>query len=258
MRYSAPAKILIIAGHDPSGGAGIQADIEAVHALGGFAATLITALTVQNSQGVRQFQTTDPALFQAQADALFDDYPFDAIKIGMIGHCDLVPHIATLLQQHPDIPVIYDPVLASDGGHTLASNTLLPAVRDTLLPLCTLITPNLPEAVALSGQSTLAACGEVLASQTRDGALITGTHDETPGVTNHLFHRDGHQQWHWERLPHRYHGSGCTLASALACLVGQGITVPDATYQAQQFVDHALRHAFQPGQGQHVPRRRTP
>jgi hydroxymethylpyrimidine/phosphomethylpyrimidine kinase len=248
--------ILVIAGHDPSGGAGIHADIEAIRALGGFASTLITGLTVQNSQNVRGFRLTEVDLLRQQAITLLEDYDFQAVKIGMTGSVAIINFIAELLQQLPGVPVVLDPVLAAEAGGSLASESLADAMLEKLAPLCDVMTPNLPEAQALTGRQSVADCGAELIQRTGRAALITGTHDDTDQVTNHLFSADGEQQWNWERLPHSYHGSGCTLASSIACLRGHGESLANAVADGQAHVDRFLRNAFRPGQGQHVPDRR--
>ncbi len=248
--------ILVIAGHDPSGGAGIHADIEAIQALGGFASTLITGLTVQNSQNVRGFQLTDVALLEQQADALLDDFQYQAVKIGMTGSVAIIEFIARLLDRLPEVPVVLDPVLAAEAGGSLTQESLAEVMLQKLAPRCEVMTPNLPEAETLTGKQGVQACGEALITASGRAALITGTHDNTDQVANHLFTAQGQQQWQWERLPHSYHGSGCTLASAIACLRGHGESLANAVADGQAHVDRFLRHAFQPGQGQHIPDRR--
>ena len=249
--------ILVIAGHDPSGGAGIHADIEAIQALGGFASTLITGLTVQNSQNVRGFRLTDIDLLQQQADALLDDMDYQAIKIGMTGSVAILEFIVCLLKRLPGVPVILDPVLAAEAGGSLAQESLAEAMLEKLAPLCDVMTPNLPEAQALSGQTDVADCGRTLVQRSGCATLVTGTHDDTDQVINHLFTDVGEEQWRWDRLPHSYHGSGCTLASSIACLRGHGQSLDSAVANGQAHVDRFLRGAFQPGQGQYVPNRQA-
>lgn len=249
--------ILVIAGHDPSGGAGIHADIEAIHSLGGFAATLITGLTVQNSQNVLGFELVSTDLLQRQADALLADMRFDAVKIGMTGSPDIIAFIARLLDRLPGVPVVLDPVLAAEAGGSLSGETVPTAMLRDLMPRATLTTPNLPEAQKLAGTDTLDDCGARLLDAGCPAVLITGTHDDTPEVRNHLYTADGVQHWAWPRLPGTYHGSGCTLASACAARLGAGLHLPTALAQAQDYVHGALRHAWQAGQGQLIPDRRT-
>ncbi|MGB1466377.1 MAG: bifunctional hydroxymethylpyrimidine kinase/phosphomethylpyrimidine kinase [Alcanivorax nanhaiticus] len=248
--------ILVIAGHDPSGGAGIHADIEAIRALGGFASTLITGLTVQNSQNVRGFQLTDIALLEQQAEALLDDIEYQAVKIGMTGSVAIIEFIARLLDRLPGVPVVLDPVLAAEAGGSLTRESLADVMLEQLAPRCEVMTPNLPEAEQLSGLQGVQSCGEALVRASGQSVLITGTHDDTAHVTNHLFTASATQQWQWERLPHSYHGSGCTLASSIACLRGHGESLANAVADGQAHVDRFLRNAFRPGHGQYVPDRR--
>ncbi|MCB1836567.1 MAG: hydroxymethylpyrimidine/phosphomethylpyrimidine kinase, partial [Alcanivoracaceae bacterium] len=144
--------VLVIAGHDPSGGAGIHADIEAIHALGGLASTLITGLTVQNSINVRSFALTDVALLRQQADALLDDYQFSAVKIGMTGSPAIIRFIGEVLDRLPGVPVVLDPVLAAEAGGSLGEASVPEALLQELFPRSVLVTPNLPEAQALTGE----------------------------------------------------------------------------------------------------------
>jgi len=249
--------VLVIAGHDPSGGAGIHADIEAIQSTGGFASTLITALTVQNSRNVSGFQLTPLDLLDQQADALLADYEFQAVKIGMTGSPAMVEWIARLLARLPGVPVVLDPVLAAEAGGSLAQGDLNEALLDLLAPRATVLTPNLPEARALSGEQDVHAAGVALARRCGQAVLVTGTHAETDQVANHLFAGDRHHQWEWPRLPEVYHGSGCSLASSMASLLAQGRPLEDATGDAQAWLHQALRQAWRPGGGQHVPDRST-
>ena len=248
--------ILVIAGHDPSGGAGIHADIEAVHSLGGFASTLITALTVQNSRNVSGFQLTPIDLLEQQAEALLADYQFQAVKIGMTGSVEMVEWIADLLARLPGVPVVLDPVLAAEAGGSLARGDLGEAMLTRLAPLTTVLTPNLPEAELLAGVPGVQAAGARIAERCGRAVLVTGTHDDTDQVSNHLFDGERRQHWDWPRLPEVYHGSGCTLASAMACRLARGDHLEQAAEQAQRWLHQALRHAWRPGGGQYVPDRR--
>ena len=251
--------ILVIAGHDPCGGAGIHADIEAIQALGGHCATLITGLTVQNTQNVFGFDMVPAHLFQQQADALLDDMTFDAVKIGMTGNVAHITIIASVLDalrvNNPHLPVVLDPVLAAEAGGALSGESVPEAINRLLMPRSQLATPNLPEAQQLAKQQDLGDCARALLTHGAEHVLITGTHADTEHVTNHLFHSAGRHEWHWPRLPYQYHGSGCTLASACAALLAHGIPITDALTQAQAYVHLALSKAWKCGKGQHVPRR---
>lgn len=254
MTTATKPRVLVIAGHDPSGGAGIHADIEAIHALGGFASTLITALTVQNTIGVQGFQMVSAELLAAQADCLLEDMQFDAVKIGVTGNLAVVELIEKLLPRLGAIPVVLDPVLAAESGGSLAEADL-PRVLTRLFPRVTLITPNLIEARALSGKQELEEAGQELVRQGAKAALITGTHDDTPHVQNHLFTATGVTHSQFERLPGSYHGSGCTLASAIACLLAQGKSLEAAVREGQDYTYRTLKNAFRAGKGQWIPRR---
>jgi hydroxymethylpyrimidine/phosphomethylpyrimidine kinase len=251
--------VLCLGGHDPVGGAGIQADIETVAALGGHAATAITCLTVQDSLDVHALHPVETRIFRAQLDAVLGDMQVDIVKIGLIGDAALVPVIAEALARHPDIPVVFDPVLAAGGGSDLAKAGLITAVIEQLLPMTDLITPNLAEARRLSGQQTADDCATTLIQDGPMCVLLTGTDEveDTLQVINRLYcdsRRQAH--WHWPRLPHSYHGSGCTLASACAVLLAQGLDMHDAVAEAQAFTHQALQSGWRPGHGQHLPWRR--
>jgi len=253
--------LLCLGGHDPVGGAGIQADIETIAALGGHAATAITCLTVQDSRNVRALHPVAARLFLDQAEAVLGDMTVDIIKIGLIGDAALVPEIATLLSRHPDVPVVLDPVLAAGGGSNLAKDDLLAAIREQLLPLTDLLTPNLSEARRLTDQDTADDCAAALHEAGVPYLLLTGTDlvEDERQVINRLYRHDGKDEhWHWPRLPHSYHGSGCTLASACAALLAQGLDVFDAVAQAQAFTYQSLQAGWRPGHGQHLPWRRSP
>lgn len=261
MQKIAPQRpvVLCLGGHDPVGGAGIQADIETVAALGGHAVTALTCLTVQDSRDVRTLHPVTAALFRDQAEAVLGDMAVSAIKIGLIGDDALVPAIAELLRRHPDIPVVLDPVLAAGGGAALAKDALVAAVSGQLLPLTELITPNLAEARRLSGQHSPDACATALLAEGAAAVLLTGTDEveDEQQVINRLY-RPGQpdQHWHWPRLPHSYHGSGCTLASACATQLALGHALFDAVAEAQAFTHRALHDGWRPGHGQHLPWRR--
>ncbi len=249
--------VLVIAGHDPSGGAGIHADIEAIQVLGGFANTLITGLTVQNSQNVVGFEMVNTQLLRRQSDALLADMNFDAVKIGMTGSPAVVALITDVLDQLPGIPVVLDPVLAAEAGGSLSEDgdTLVAALIRDLLPRSSLITPNLEEALAISGQPGLQKAGPELVRRGTPAALITGSGDDTDDVQNHVFDAGGQRNWSWPRLAGSFHGSGCTLASAIAAYLAHGRALDDALERAQRFVQSSLEHAWPAGRGHLIPDR---
>ncbi|WP_442786217.1 bifunctional hydroxymethylpyrimidine kinase/phosphomethylpyrimidine kinase [Methylobacter sp. YRD-M1] len=248
--------VLCFSGHDPSGGAGVQADIETLVSQQCHAASVITALTEQDTHNVKKLIPQRPVDIISQAATLLADLPVKAIKIGLIGHPDTAAAIHEILIGHPQIPVVLDPVLAAGGGAELASEKLIAAVTDLLLPCTTMLTPNSEEARRLTGLNDLHDCGLALLDEGCDYVLITGTHETSPSVSNQLFH-DGRllETFTWDRLPASYHGSGCTLASAVAGLIAQGLDPFQAAAEAQDYTWHALEAAYRPGQGQHNPNR---
>ncbi len=248
--------ILCLSGHDPTGGAGLQADIETLGRLGCHASTVVTALTVQDSRDVVRVLPQAPADLLEQARWLVRDLPLAAVKIGLLGSAGVARAVAELLRALPGVPVVLDPVLAAGGGTLLAREDLIEVLCGELLPLVSVLTPNIPEAEVLSGERQPEACAKVLLQMGARHVLITGTHDEgSEKVINRLFGPEGDAEWAWGRLPHSYHGSGCTLASALAGYLAQGLDMRLACERAQVFTWEALAAGWRPSKGQHFPRR---
>ncbi|MBD9355653.1 bifunctional hydroxymethylpyrimidine kinase/phosphomethylpyrimidine kinase [Methylomonas albis] len=248
--------VLCFSGHDPSGGAGVQADIEAIIGHQCHAASVITALTEQDSRNVKKLIPQQPADIFSQAQTLLADFKVAAFKIGLIGDAGVAEAIAQILRQYPAIPVVLDPVLAAGGGTELAGQQLIDVIVEQLLPLTTLLTPNSEEARRLSGHEDLGDCGRFLQSKGAEYVLITGTHESSELVHNRLYMPDDlDETFNWQRLPHSYHGSGCTLASASAALLAQGLDVFTAVSEAQEFTWQSLAAAYRPGQGQYNPDR---
>ena len=252
-----PPNILCFSGLDPSGGAGIQADIESIGSMGGHALPVITALTVQNTQNVSRFEPVNVELFTEQTRKLLDDVEIQAIKIGMVGSLGIIEAIHTILSQNPGIPVVYDPVISASGGGNLSKNNITEAIQSLLLPLTTLLTPNSPEARLLSGETDLVSCGKQLLKTGCKTVLITGTHENAETVDNLWFDEGKHiETFSWERLPYEYHGSGCTLASAIAALVAQGLDPFNAVNEAQDYSWNTLKNAYRiSSKGQYIPNR---
>jgi len=248
---------MTFSGHDPSGGAGIQADIETLASQGCHAATVITAITVQDTRDIIDFTVLDAAHIITQARAVLEDMPVAAFKTGMLGSVETVQAIHSILKDYPDIPLVLDPVLATGHGTNLAETGLVEAIRVLLLPLTSVITPNSLEVRQLAPEGdTLDACALALLDLGAEYVLVTGTHERTPDVTNTLY--QGHQlleSFTWDRLPHSYHGSGCTLASCIAGLIAHGLDPFQAIHEAQDFTWHALQQGHRPGMGQHLPER---
>ncbi len=252
--------VLVFAGSDPSGGAGIQADIPTIALLGAHPLTVVTALTVQDNNRVLAVHPVEPELVRAQAQALIEKIPIAAVKIGIVGSqgnaeviADIVRH---LRQKQPDLPVVFDPVLASGQGDALGRGNALQALTP-LVELATLITPNLPEAAALCPDAATQA-EQAYALQQRGSihVLIKGGHGpETEAVQNQWFGPEVSHSWRWPRLPGPFHGTGCTLASAIAALLAQHQSMPDAIAGAQEFCQAALSSAYPIADGQQIPNR---
>jgi hydroxymethylpyrimidine/phosphomethylpyrimidine kinase len=245
---SSPPLVLACAASDPTAGAGMQADILTIAALGCHPLSVLTAFTVQDTRGVEALQPVEAHWVEAQARRLFDELPVAAVKLGVAGTAANVRVLADILAGR-GLPVVVDPVLASGRGDPLASDEIVAALKRAMLPLATVATPNSIEAEKLGGVRALldAGCRYV---------LVTGTHLEAPEVVNTLHDARGVvREDRWPRLPGSYHGSGCTLASAIAALLALGREVPAAVREAQEFTWRSLAAGFRPGQGQFLPQR---
>ena len=248
--------VLSFSGHDPSGGAGIQADIETLISHQCHACSVITALTEQDSSNVKKLIPQQAQDVIDQANTILNDFEVKAIKIGLIGHHETASAIHSILIQHPHIPVILDPVLAAGGGASVSNQQLIDCIVEQLLPCTTILTPNSEEARTLSQQEDLSLCGQTLIDKGCDYVLITGTHEQSTSVNNQLFQsNDKTETFSWDRLTEEYHGSGCTLASAIAALIAQGLDPFTAISEAQDYTWNALSAAHHPGKGQHLPNR---
>ncbi|HVJ53890.1 MAG TPA: bifunctional hydroxymethylpyrimidine kinase/phosphomethylpyrimidine kinase [Aliidongia sp.] len=248
------ARILICAGSDSGGGAGIQADIKTVTALGGYAMTAVTALTAQNTKGVQGIFPVEPDFIRLQMRAVLTDLGADAVKTGMLGTAPVIDAVVETLAAHaPKVALIVDPVMVAKGGASLLANEAVAAMKARLLPRADLLTPNLPEAEVLLGTTLpdLAAMCAAAAALQRMGpraVLLKGGH--FPGATVHdvLASADGVQVFDSGRIETRHtHGTGCTLASAIATGLGQGMGLTDAVIRARAYVLEAIRTA--PGLG---------
>ena len=253
--------VLVLAGHDPTGGAGLIADSEAVAACGGWALTLPTALTVQNCRDVSAVRPVGADDLRAMAAAL-DEFEIAAIKIGVIPDMAVLDAVVDIVRRRPGVPVVMDPVLSAGGGSKLSTIELIDAIRHDLLPFVDVLTPNRGELARLadpaSGDDTARAVE--LMSLGCQALLVTGTDDPEGRVpadrVEHTLHTpDTGRQWTWPRLAGVFHGSGCTLASALAARLAAGESLVAACEQAQTFTWQALVHGWQPGNDQRLPRR---
>jgi len=251
---TAPPVVMVIGGMDPSGGAGLCADIQTLSAMGCHAAPVVTAITVQDTVGVRDFQPVEAGLIEAQICAVLDDLSLSAVKTGMLANREIISIVSSLLGGHPEIKVIVDPVMSSNNGERLSKDSLIEPLKELLFPRATIITPNLPEARLLAGKDVAADdCARLLSDS---NCMITGTHAESSYVINRFYQRGKKiREWSWPRLEFEYHGSGCTLASAIAAGIAHGLDMEQALEQAQQFVINSLRAGFRPGHGQHIPDR---
>lgn len=295
-----PPIVLVFSASDPSGGAGVQADLMTLSSMGCHALSVITAITVQDTVGVESVFPLDPDWIEEQARTVLEDMPVAAFKIGMIGSVENVAAIAEIVSDYPDIPLILDPVLASGRGDELATEDIISAIIEMLLPQTTLLTPNTLEARRLAryeeedeltddghdadqdeaedddspqvdadtgdlpangtdsdGQLSLDECARRLLGRGCEYVLITGTHENTGNqVINTLYGENGVVRADgWERLPGSYHGSGCTLASAIAANLANGLELNDAVRDAQDYTWQALAAGFRPGMGQFIPDR---
>lgn len=240
------ANILSIAGSDPSGGAGIQADLKAISANGGYAMAAITGLTVQNTRGVFGVELISPDFIVKQIEAIFDDIRVDAVKIGMLGSAEIICAVASTLQSKA-IPIVLDPVMVAKGGNRLLASQAVSALREKLLPLATIITPNLPEAADLLGEepATSRDCmmqqAQRLLSLGSDAVFLKGGHLEGAQSPDLLLTRDQSIWLEAERhATPNTHGTGCTLSAALATKLGQGLSVEEACASAKHYTRRAI------------------
>ena len=255
-----PPIVLTFAASDPSSGAGLQADILTCASMGCHPLSVVTAITVQDTRGVEGIQALDAEWVADQARCLLEDMPVDAFKIGVLGSVENIAAIAEIMSDYPDVPLVFDPVLASGRGDEFATEEMTEAIRELLLPHTTILTPNSLEARRLADaeddDASLAVCAERLIAMGAEYVLITGTHEATPDVVNTLYEKSGVVRTDtWARLPGSYHGSGCTLASAIAALLASGLDIPEAVREAQDYVWHTLKNAYRPGMGQLLPDR---
>ena len=258
-----PPIVLTFGATDPSGGAGLQADILTIASMGCHPLSVVTAITVQDTGGVDDILPIDAEWVSDQARAVLEDMPVAAFKIGLLGSVENIAAIAEVISDYPDIPLVFDPVLASGRGDELADEDMLDALRELLLPQTTILTPNSIEARRLiqdedndEDNPDLAECAKRIVQLGCEYVLVTGTHEHTPKVINTLYGENGVvRSDSWARLSGIYHGSGCTLASAIAALLANGLSMNEAVKEAQEFTWQALKYAFRPGMGQHIPDR---
>lgn len=249
--------VMSFSGLDPSGGAGIQADIETLVSHGCHTCPIVTNMTVQDTRDVQRIQPVDTSTLIEQARAVLEDISVAAFKLGLMGSASIIESVHSIIKDYPDIPVILDPVLTSGAGTRLSDNEVIEAMVSLLLPITTVITPNSPEARALAPEAdNLSACAMAILEHGCEFVLITGTHEKTPDVINTLYGNNRKlETFHWERLTESYHGSGCTLAASIAGLLAQGNEPLSAIHEAQEYTWESLKHGYRIGLGQSLPNR---
>ncbi|KXW55885.1 bifunctional hydroxymethylpyrimidine kinase/phosphomethylpyrimidine kinase [Ferrovum sp. PN-J185] len=258
-----PPAVLVFAATDPSGGAGLQADIMTLSSMGCHPLSVVTAVTIQDTTGVEDIFPLDAEWVADQARCILEDVPVSVFKLGVLGSIENIAAIAEIVSDYPEIPLVLDPVLASGRGDELASEDMIAALKDLIIPQSTIITPNTLEILRLTSddnqeednQDLTLAAEEILATGC-EYVLITGTHHHTTQVINTLYGREGVIRADgWERLSGSYHGSGCTLSSAIAAGLAQGLDIAEAVAEAQEYTWQTLKDAFRLGMGQPIPDR---
>jgi len=266
MANTTPPIVMIFAASDPTGGAGLQADLMTVSSMGCHGVTVVTGLTAQDTAGVEEFMPIDSDFVDDQARVVLEDMPVSSFKIGVLGSVETVAIVAEIVSDYPDIPLVLDPVLTSGRGDSFVDDEVLVAIRELLIPQTTIITPNSIEARRLAsgsddtdeqtGTVDLATCARRIIEWGCEFVLVTGTHENTPDVVNVLYAETGIiRSDAWQRLQGSYHGSGCTLAAAIAALLANGLDIPEAVREAQEYTWQALSAGFRPGMGQYLPDR---
>ncbi|WP_286714528.1 hydroxymethylpyrimidine/phosphomethylpyrimidine kinase [Marinobacter sp. tcs-11] len=247
----------MLSGLDPSGGAGIQADIQAITSIGAHPLPVLTCLTVQDTRNVYGAEPVSPDLIKQQLECLAQDTPIHAIKTGALGNAEVVEVLVEFVQKHSGVPLIVDPVIKAAGGGDLADDALVTAMKDKLFARAEMITPNGIELAQLGGSDNPAEAARNLLQTGCESVLATGGHGSGIHIINTLYnHAPEPMEWEVERVgANEYHGTGCTLAAAIAAGRAMGLSPRAAISQAQNYVHRALLHALTVGQGQKVPDR---
>jgi hydroxymethylpyrimidine/phosphomethylpyrimidine kinase len=254
--FNSRPHVLVISGLDPSGGAGIQADIQAISALGCHPLPVLSCVTVQDTRNVYRASIIDPDIIRQQLESLADDSPIHAIKTGALGSAEVVDVLVDFLAKYPGIPLITDPVIKAAGGGDLADEALIERMKQRLFPFAEMLTPNGIELELLGQSEDLdTAAGRLLDTGCRS-VLGTGGHGTGHDIVNSLYVKGKlPKRFHVGRVGGEYHGTGCTLAASIAAGRASGLAIHPAIDQAQNFVSHAIRHALKVGKGQPVPDR---
>ena len=249
-------QVLILSGLDPSGGAGIQADIQAITSLGCHPLPVLSCLTVQDTTNVYSAEAVDADLVRRQLQCLADDTPIHAIKTGALGNSDIVEVLVDFIEAHPGIPLITDPVIKAAGGGDLADDALITTMKTRLFPRAEMITPNGVELAMLGNSDNPEQAAQNLLDSGCSAVLATGGHGTGAHIINTLYdHAQTPTIWEIERIGGEYHGTGCTLAAAIAAGRASGLSRRTAIAQAQNYVHRAIAHALKVGNGQPVPDR---
>ncbi len=258
-----PPIVLVFSATDPSGGAGLQADIMTLSSMGCHPLSVVTAVTIQDTMGVDDVSPIEAEWVADQARCVLEDLPVAAFKIGLLGNVEQAAIIAEVVSDYPEVPLVLDPVLASGRGDELVTEEMVVALRELLIPQTTILTPNSLEVRRLAAEEgeegdgpDLAECAKRIIALGCEYVLVTGTHENTVQVVNTLYGQNGVvRSDSWQRLAGTYHGSGCTLASAIAATIANGLEVSDAIKDAQEYTWQTLKAGFRPGMGQHIPDR---
>ena len=246
--------VLSIAGTDPTGGAGIQADIKTIEAHGLYGMAAITVVIAQNTMGVSDLQPVPPELVAKQIDCVFDDIRPDAVKLGMLYDAEIIHAVADRLRVHHAKNVVLDPVMLSSSGHALSKPGAMQALQEEIFPLCTLVTPNLHEAAAICGYSIgtraeMEQAAQDIAAKTGGAVLVKSGH--LADSADDLLYADG--QMHWLPSPRidnpNTHGTGCTLSSSIACWLAEGISLPGSVKRAKRYLTACIRFGLDLGHG---------
>jgi hydroxymethylpyrimidine/phosphomethylpyrimidine kinase len=259
-----PPCVMTFSATDPSSGAGLQADVLTLASIGCHPVSVLTGYTVQDTTGVENLTPLDAEWVNDQARTILEDVKVSAFKLGVLGSVENIAVVAEIMADYPEVPLLIDPILTSGRGDEFSNDEMQAAMCELLFPQATLITPNSIEARRLAfydeGEevkfSSLEESALRLLAMGSEYVLITGTHERTTDVVNMLYGTEGLiQEYHWERLKDSYHGSGCTLTSAIAACLAHGLTIQEALQEAQEYTWQTLKNAFRPGMGLYIPDR---
>ena len=257
-----PPKVMTFSATDPTGGAGLQADILTISSLGCHPISIATGFTVQDTIGVNKLIPIDSELVNDQARLILEDMEVEIFKLGLLGSKENIATIAEIISDYPDTPLIIDPVLASGRGDEFSDIEARNMMMELLFPESLLITPNSLEARQLVSNEedppnlAIELCVDRFKEMGCENILITGTHENTENVINTLYNSSNQIiPFHWDRLPGSYHGSGCTLTAAISAYYALGLSIEEAVEEAQHFTWQALKNGFKPGMGQFIPNR---